>query len=144
MKSCTFFGHRESFGLDLQKLSNTIESLIKEGVDTFYVGNQGTFDSTVYHILKQLCINYPFIKISVVLAYIPTIEQPLVDMQDAVYPPIEGHPRFAIERRNRWMIDTSDYCICYINKIWGGAYKFAKTAKQKGLTVINLGTLDSL
>ena len=53
-KACTFFGHRECYSLDEQALTDTIEDLIRKGVDTFYVGNQGQFDSTVYACLKQL------------------------------------------------------------------------------------------
>ena len=56
-----------------------------------------------------------------------------------MYPEIEGHPKFAIDRRNRWMIDHSEYCVCHINLTWGGAYKFAQLAVQRGKTVINIG-----
>ena len=44
---CTFFGHRDDYGLDIKLLYKTIERLIEDGVDTFYVGNQGHFDRTV-------------------------------------------------------------------------------------------------
>lgn len=138
MSACTFFGHRECYGLDAQHLQNTIEDLIQQGVDTFYVGNQGDFDSMVYGCLKQLRLAYPHIHVSVVLAYLPTGKRE-EDMPDTMYPEIEGHPRFAIERRNRWMIDASDCCLCYINHTWGGAYKFARQAKRRGLTILNLG-----
>jgi hypothetical protein len=59
--------------------------------------------------------------------------------EQALMDAIEGHPKFAIERRNRWMIDQSDFLLCYINHTWGGAYKFARLAKRRGKTVINLG-----
>lgn len=41
MAACTFFGHRDCYGLDSQMLRQVIEDLINNGVDTFYVGNQG-------------------------------------------------------------------------------------------------------
>ncbi|MGM9601317.1 MAG: hypothetical protein ACI3W5_07010 [Faecousia sp.] len=135
---CTFFGHRECYGLDVGVLKAAIEDLIQQGVDTFYVGNQGDFDSMVYRCLKQLRLAYPHIHVSVVLAYLPTGKRE-EDMSDTMYPEIEGHPRFAIERRNRWMIDASDCCLCYINHTWGGAYKFARQAKRRNLTILNLG-----
>lgn len=131
------FGYRECYGLDAGVLRNAIEDLISRGVDTFYVGNQGAFDGMVYHCLKQLRTAYPHIRISVVLAYLPA-EKRAGDMADTMYPEIEGHPKFAIARRNRWMIDASDYCLCYITHTWGGAYKFADMAKRHGLPVINL------
>ena len=142
MVACTFFGHRECYGLDSQVLRQVIEDLIRKGVDTFYVGNQGQFDSAVYNCLKQLRKEHPHIRICVVLAYLPTEIKEYDDMADTMYPEIECHPKFAIERRNRWMIEASDYCLCYINHTWGGAYKFACLARRCGKTVINLGNTE--
>ena len=139
MPACTFFGHRDCYGLDRAVLYSAIEDLIGQGVDTFYVGNQGNFDGMVYRCLKQLRTVYSYIRISVVLAYLPTEKMEDEDMHDTMYPEIEGHPKFAIERRNRWMIDVSNFCVCYVNHTWGGAYKCARMAKRKGLAVINLG-----
>ena len=142
MAACTFFGHRECFGLDSQVLQQAIEELITQGVDTFYVGHQGQFDSIVYSCLKQLKREHPRIRVCVVLAYLPTEKNEYDDTTDTMYPEIEGHPKFAIERRNRRMVEVSEYCLCYINHTWGGAYKFAKLAKRCGKTVINLGNTE--
>ena len=109
MAVCTFFGHRECYSLDKQVLMNAIEDLIRKGVDTFYVGNQGQFDSAVYACLKRLRNRHPHIRVCVVLAYLPTEKSEYEDMADTMYPEIEGHP------------------------------KFARLAKRRGKTVINLG-----
>lgn len=139
MSACTFFGHRECPETIKGELQNRIESLISQGVDTFYVGNHGHFDSMVYHCLKQLRVVYPHIRVSVVLAYLPTERREFQDLSDAMYPEIEdGPPRFAIDRRNRWMIHASDHCLCYIRHTWGGAYRFARLAKKYGKDVINI------
>ena len=59
-----------------------------------------------------------------------------------MYPEIEeGLPRFAIERRNKWMIQASDWCVVKIDRTYGGAYKFACMAKKRGLQLINLGSV---
>ena len=142
MNTCTFFGHRECYGLDMTVLQNAIEELILQGVDTFYVGNQGQFDGMVYRCLKQLRKKYPNILVSVVLAYLPTGRKEDEDLADTMYPEIEGPPKFAIERRNRWMLAQSDHCLCCIDHSWGGAYKFARLAKHRGLKMISLGTID--
>ena len=64
--------------------------------------------------------------------------------EDTLYP--EGlelsHPKFALDRRNRWMIDAAEYCICYVNHDWGGAYKFVSFAKSKGLQIQNLANFQ--
>ena len=142
MSACTFFGHRECYGLDRAVLQCAIEELIQRGVDTFYVGHQGQFDGMVHSCLKALQTQYPDIRYSVVLAYLPMGNVAGEDMSDTMYPEIEGHPRFAIARRNKWMIAASDYCLCYINHTWGGAYKFALLAKHRGLRIVNCGSAE--
>ena len=47
-------------------------------------------------------------------------------------------PKFAIIKRNEWMIDHSDYVITYIEHNFGGAAKFANRAHQRNKNVINL------
>ena len=142
MSACTFLGHRECYGLSDKVLYGAVEALIGQGVKTFYVGHQGGFDSMAYGCLKRLQKKYTQIRICVVLAYIPANKETYFDMSDTMYPEIEGHPKFAIERRNRWMLENSQCCICYITHTWGGAYKFVCMAKRRGLTVINLGSIQ--
>ena len=142
MSVCTFFGHSECYGLNAETLRDAIRELIIQGIDTFYVGHQGQFDAMVRGALRLLQAEYPHIRYSVVLAYLPAGKQECEDLSDTMYPEIEGHPRFAIERRNKWMIDQADHCLSYIDHTWGGAYKFARQAKRRGLTVINLGSAD--
>ncbi len=141
---CTFFGHGDCFGLDKNILQNTIEKLIHEGVEKFYVGHQGNFDKIVLEYLIALQESYPHIEISVVLAYLPAVKtKNNLPSKFCIYPEgIESGPqRFAIHRRNNWMIGQSDYCICFIEHTWGGAYQFSTTAKRRGLTVINIGSV---
>lgn len=140
MSVCTFFGHKECHNLDAQVLRNAIEDLIQQGADLFYVGHQGHFDAMVYSCLKQLHNVYPHIQFFVVLAYLPIKKPDHPETANTLYPEIEGYPKFAIDRRNRWMIHAADHCLCYITHTWGGAYKFARIAKQKGLNIVNLGS----
>ena len=139
---CTFFGHSDTGVLEIARLQEAIEELILKGVDTFYVGNQGRFDRNVFECLLKLKERYPCLAVSVVLAYLPAKNlEGDIYCGCSIYPEglESGPPRFAIERRNKWMIDRSNYCLCYIDHTWGGAYKFVKRAKRLGLTVMNLG-----
>ncbi len=144
MMICTFFGHSDCYGLDANILKNEIKKLIHKGVDTFYVGHQGHFDSMVFNTLLELEKVYPHITILVVLAYLPTHNNEYDPYQSySMYTEIEGGPpRFAIERRNKWMIEHADCCLCYIMHTLGRAHKFAKQAKRKGLEVTCLGDVD--
>ena len=141
MTVCTFFGHSDCHCLDRDLLKQTIEDQIAQGVNEFLVGHQGAFDSTVYTCLKLLKAQYPHIQYHVVLAYLPRPAQKYEIKSDTIYPEIEGHPKFAIDRPNRYLIKESDICLCYINHTWGGAYKYVRMAKRRNLKIINLGNL---
>ena len=104
---CTFFGHSECYGLDNDVLRSAIEDLIKQGITEFLVGNHGQFDGMVFSCLQDLSKDYPEIQYSVALAYLPTHKQEYDIYQGhSFYPEGQemGPAKFAIERRNKWMI----------------------------------------
>jgi uncharacterized phage-like protein YoqJ len=144
MSVCTLFGHSQCYGLDANVLMNALEQLIQKGVDTFYVGNQGDFDRMAFDCLRRLRLAYPHISYTVILAYLPT-QRKAHDPYDGntLYPQgLEEVPqRFAITRRNRWMVERSDICLCYIAHTWGGAYQAVRIAKRRGLEIINLSDM---
>lgn len=139
MSVCTFFGHSDCDPEIKPKLRETICRLIEEGVDTFYVGDKGNFDSYVRTKLKELQEQNPHIQYRVVLAYLPKEQH--TDYADTMLPEgVEiGPPRFAIDLRNRCMLAQSDTVVCYIDYGCGGAAKYAELAVKKKKRVINFG-----
>lgn len=140
-RACCFLGHRVVTEDINDRLKEEIEKLItNENVTTFYVGHQGAFDGMVLSVLKSMKDKHPQIKYSVVLAYLPTSADTLLDEKNTLYPEgIESVPkRFAISWRNDWLINNSDYVICYITHITGGAAKYVAKAKNKGNYIINI------
>ena len=140
-KTCCFFGHREVTHNIREKLTAIIESLITEdNVTEFYVGHQGQFDNMAYSVLKELKSNYQHIRYTVVLAYMPDSYIKEVYGEDTLFPNgMESVPRrFAISKRNDWMIQHSSFAICYVYKITGGAAKFREKAEKKGLRVVDV------
>ena len=137
MRACTFFGHRDCPETIKSALHSVIELLIAEGVTTFYVGNHGQFDTYVRGALGELKKKYPHMDYAVVLAYLPTAGG---GSGDTIYPEgMEiGPPRFAIERRNRWMLRQAEVVVSYVRYTWGGAYKFKSAAEKQGKRVIEL------
>lgn len=138
MSACTFFGHRDCPSNIQDKLSAAIERLVtRRGVDTFYVGTQGAFDRLVYTALSDARERYD-IKVYRVLAYMPNPND--ADIADTILP--EGlenvPPRYAIVKRNEWMLNRCDYVIAYVTHISSGSYRFVQQAEKKGKTVINL------
>ena len=133
---CTFFGHRDTPQSTERKLRQVLIELIEEnGVTEFFVGNNGNFDKIVVSVLSDLKKNYPKIKYTVVLAYLNSYSE-----HETVYPEGLEHvpPKYAIDKRNRWMIEQSDIAVTYVTHNWGGAYKFKKIADRKCSKVINL------
>ena len=145
MKTCTFFGHRDAPTNYTYELKNILIDLVdNEGVDTFLVGNNGRFDSMVLSILKEFASVYKHITYDVVVSKMPGKKElekySNYDCEHTMYPFIleTTPPRFAIDARNKWMVQQADYVVTYVVKNYGGAAKFKEYAEKKGKKVINL------
>lgn len=143
MKSCCFLGHSRLYDEIKPQLTNAIEQLImKEGVTRFYVGTQGSFDKLVYGVLCELEEKHQ-ISIVVVLAYLnQEKETPYYDLEKTIFPDILTKTpfRFAISKRNAYMIENSEYLVTYINTPFSRAYANIEQAINKKKHIINLGT----
>ena len=54
-----------------------------------------------------------------------------------VYPPLESVPRrFAISRRNEWMVSESDVVVAYVIRGFGGAPRTLDYARRKKKPII--------
>ena len=84
-------------------------------------------------LLKELEKTYS-VTYDVVLAYLPKKSDPFFEAYYTVFPEgIETVPRrFAIEYRNKWLIEHSDIIITYVEHSFGGAAKLKALAKKKG------------
>ncbi len=140
---CTFFGHRDAPDAVEEKLYEVLRELIENrSVETFYVGNQGKFDAIVAKVLKTLKTQYPHIRCLVILAYIPNKNKNSYydEFFDTLYP--EGlentPPKFAILRRNKWLIENSDMVVTYVRNPWGGASQSREYALKCGKIVVDL------
>ena len=142
--TCTFFGHRDTDKKRVKAplMSTLIQLIENKKVDTFYVGNEGGFDLLVRNTLKELKEIYPYINYSIALAYVPKEKEEAQRLDyDLTFVPdgVEEAPiKFAIDRRNRWMIKRSDYVVTCVNSIIGGAAKYKEIAEKKGKIVINI------
>lgn len=146
-KVCTFFGHADSPTNIKKEIQKVIEDLIlQKGVNTFYVGTNGNFDRMVQSVLIDLKKQYPNLECCTVLAYMPGIKSEFdvaYEKLETLYPDgLEKVPkRFAIDWRNKWMVQQSDYVISYVRHSFGGAAKYMELAKRKKKIVYNLANL---
>ncbi|MBP3360561.1 MAG: DUF1273 family protein [Clostridia bacterium] len=121
-----------------ESLYTIIEDLIKQGADEFLLGGYGSFDLMAAHTVKSLKEKYPYIESVLVVPYINRgFDKDLYDCSE--YPPIENVPkRFAILKRNEWMVRSADVIVAYISHDWGGAAKTLSYASHKKKRIINI------
>lgn len=143
MTACTFLGHRDCpnniYDIVIKQAENLI---LNNGVDLFYLGNQGNFDNIAKKALLNLQRIYPSIKCYIVLAYMPS--QKICDSFDTIYPfELEKTPkRFAINRRNEWMIKQSDFVITYAKHNYSNTAVFIGYAERRGKKIINTALMQ--
>lgn len=138
----TFAGH--SFVSSSSKVKEMVKEQIRNNITdaksvTCYLGGYGDFDEICARACRELKQEYAGIEIIYVTPYINLSEQAKIkEMQNcslcdtSIYPPIENvPPRFAISKRNEWMIKNADLIIVYVNHAYGGAYKSLQVAKRR-------------
>ena len=135
----TFCGHAQITEREaLQNWLQTVtQSLIEQGATTFYLGGYRAFDSLAAAVLREQKKRYPQIELVLVLAYLNT-RRDTSGYDRTVYPPLETVPRrFAISRRNRWMVESVDVVVSYVLHDWGGAATTLQYAKRKKKRIIS-------
>ena len=139
MKTCSFFGHRDTPQTEelKQKVRETVEGLIvDEGVDTFLFGSRSKFDELCHMVVTELKEQYPHIQR---IAYLCKHEsgcwvgagmeqkcrikeltgrdvyvREFEDIKRSSR--VNSAGRASYVERNYWMVENSDYVIIYIKK----------------------------
>ena len=142
----TFCGHSKmTFSKRKQNELNSLleNQLIENQSCTFYLGWYGDFDNLCFDLLKKLKLSYPHIKLVFITPYLDDNYKKLKcakeSFDEIIFPPLEEVPKkYAILRRNEWMVEHADFLIAYVKYNWGGASKMLAHAKQKKKRYINL------
>ena len=151
-KTCCFTGHRKlpSKKIDsiILKLNAEVERLINEGVTTFVSGGALGFDQIAAFLIaskKELGYN-----IRLVLAlpckgqedlWTPKEKQlysQLLGMADSIVYVSETQTSDCMKKRNQYMVDQSQHCICAMLREKSDTGQTLRLAKQKGLEIINV------
>lgn len=150
-KTCCFSGHRKIFEEQTkvyEKLNRQIPALIKAGYNTFICGGALGFDTLCAQaVLKAKC-SYSGIKLVLALPCRNQTDRwtqkdiavynSIIEKSDKVIYTSSQYYSGCMHRRNRFMVDNSACCICYLNKSCGGTAYTVKYAAEKGLHIINL------
>ena len=142
----TFCGHSDFLFSDYvkQQLKNILLNEIRK-IPTckFYLGGYGDFDGLCLRTLKELKNDFPEIELIFITPYLDKnyskLEFAKYYYDEVIFPPLENVPRkFAILKRNEWMVDEADLVLSYVTYSWGGAAKTLEYARRKKKTFINL------
>ncbi len=141
----TFAGHRDAniTGEIENKLKAAIINNLGNEKTIFYCGGYGAFDNAAAKTIKALKEDYPNIESIFVTPYLEgnrlqEFKQSFL-YDEILYPDLESVPRrFAISRRNKFMVESAELIIAYVNVNYGGAYEALQLAKRKGKKIINL------
>ena len=142
----TFCGHSNCLFSDEEKeklKQLLIKEIRKNPTCKFYLGGYGDFDSLCLRTLRELKTDFPDIELLFITPYLDKnyskLELAKYYYDDVIFPPMENVPRkFAILKRNEWMVDSAELVIAYVKYSWGGAAKTLEYAKRKKVPIINI------
>ena len=140
-------------------IRSAVRSLVKKGVRHFVTGGALGFDTVAAATIINMRDNEALtdadgspVRITLSLA-IPcptqssrwsfadrTLYNSIMRSADEVTLVYERYTPDCMFRRNRYMVDRSAYCICYVTKESGGSYYTMNYAKAGGLGIINIAT----
>ena len=145
----SFAGHSfVSFGNTVKEM---VKTQIRNNVTSIepifcYLGGYGDFDNICACACRELKYEFPSIEVIYITPYLNLSEQEKIKQMQSrglydssIYPPIENTPpKFAISKRNEWMMAVADLVIVYVNHNYGGAYKSFQAAKRSKKKIINI------
>ena len=151
-KNVCFTGHRkipsEQINDIVQRLKNIIVELINDGYTDFYAGGALGFDTIAAQTVMELKKKYPQIKLILAL---PCMNQTsgwnesdkrmyecIRAIADKVVYTSDTYFNGCMQKRNRYLVDNSSICVCYLTENKGGTAYTVGYAKSKNLTILNV------
>ena len=121
-----FFGHSKYFAEsgDEERLVSLLEEITRGQRVDFYLGGYGAFDAFARkcaQIYKEKHLNA---RLFLVVPYLDGRLEGENRYDEILYPALERVPKkYAIIKRNEWMVRQADYVVAYVKTHYGGAYK---------------------
>ena len=151
-RTCCFTGHRKIPSGEYQRIAERLREeiirLINLGVIYFGAGGALGFDTIAAQTILELKKEYPLIRLILVL---PCPEQTngWSEKNILIYEDIKAkcdkyayaskeYTHECMYRRNRHLVDNSDYCIYYLTDSKGGTAYTVEYAGKKGLQIFNI------
>ena len=151
-KTCCFTGHRDIPEQELDEIKKrtrtAIIALIEKGVIYYGAGGARGFDTIAAETVLELKKDYPQIKLILVL---PCPEQTkglkederrryriIMEKADKIVFISDHYYRGCMHVRNRYLVNNSTCCICYLTQNKGGTIYTVNYAKLHNLALINV------
>lgn len=151
-KTCCFTGHRiipqEQYKAIFRKTKLAVKKLIRQGYLYFCTGGALGFDTIAALAVLKLKKQYSDIRLIIVA---PCISQAKYwnEEEKRLYEDIKTkadkiiytslkYTAGCMHKRNRYLVDNSSACICYLTENSGGTFYTAGYAQEKGLKIINV------
>ena len=142
----TFCGHSDydESEEDEKRLIKFLEETIQGKSVKFYLGGYGKFDAFALRCVKKYKEKNLKAEVLFITPYLGKWLEERKDVMEKeydkiLYPELENVPKkFAIAKRNEWMVKQADYIFAYVNTHHGGAYKTLLYAKKQKKPYINL------
>ena len=152
-RCCCFTGHRVLSQGERDALEPLLEQEIlgleRQGVDTFLAGGALGFDTLAARCVLRLREENPWLHLVLVL---PCLDQDrlwraedialyreMMKQADEVIYTDDLYSREAMLRRNRYLVERSSVCLCYLRQTRrGGTAYTVGVARSAGVEVINL------
>ncbi len=152
MKCCCFTGHRiiKITPELVQRLRDTIISVIEHGVTDFYDGGATGFDMLAAETVTELKSEHTNIKLHLLLPCSAdeqvkgwnklqiTKYEKVLKVADSITIISEHYTRDCMKIRNQQLVELSDCCICYCKNPKSGTGQTMRMAESKGIEIINL------
>ena len=151
-KTCCFTGHRtlshKKIEQIVKRLHEEVDRLISLGVTDFISGGAIGFDQIVASLIITKKQQGAEIRLIFALPC-RNQDEKWTDKQKQLYRSLLGEADEVIyvseeytpdcmEKRNRYMVDNSAYCICALMRDISGTGKTVRYAQKQGLEVINV------
>ena len=152
-RGCCFTGHwaipEQETNDVLSKIRACVDRLYSEdGISTFYAGGCTGFDTLAAQAVLEYREDHSGARLVVVVPYRDQSRR-WSQYEKAEYESIKGlasevvfladhYFNGCMHQRNRYMVDRSSVCVCYLTRDKGGTASTVKYARTKGLAVHNL------
>lgn len=161
--ACCFTGHRPRMlpresspeGLALKaRMEQTVRAAAEQGVRVFLAGGAKGFDTLAAEAVLELKSTGKDIRLVLALpaedqasswaaADQTRYEHILTQADEVHYAALSANPQ-AMRKRNRYLAEYADCCVCFLSASSGGTFYTVGKALERGVPVFNLCTGDIL